>query len=165
MCTFYHASNLSFVAGRLYSINDFDGEYTYDHKNRPECQQLINIQLDNEHPDGVLSRTKCIYLFGSLVHCFAYARKENIAHVYEVRVDGNVFGPYPMTLVTTVFNCPIEIKPDVIREYWHPTRNWKVLEFLTNSFFVEREIPIENRGNNRDDYIDDRLLSRRIFNC
>lgn len=165
MCTFYHASNLSFVAGKPYSINDFDGEYTYDHKNRPVCQQLINMQLDKERPDGVLSRMNCIYLFCSLTHCLAYARSHHIAHIYEVRADDNIFGPYPMTLVTTIFNCPAEIRHDVIREYWHHTYNWKIFEFLTDSIIVEREIPIESRGYNRDDFIDDRLLSRKIYYC
>lgn len=165
MCTFYHASNLSFVAGQPYSINDFEGEYTYDHKNRPECQQLINIQLDKERPNGVLSRMNCIYLFRNLTHCLAYARSNNINHIYEVRTDGNVFGPYPMTLVTTVLNSSVERRPDIINEYWHPIHNWKVLEFLTDYIMVEREIPIENRGYNRDDFIDDRSLSRRIYNC
>lgn len=164
MCIYFHASNLYFRVGQPYSINDFDGECTYDHNNIPESQQLINIQLDNERPDGVLSRTKCIYLFGSLVHCFAYARYNNIAHIYEVHVDGNVFGPYPMTLVSTVYKCPADNRPDVIREYWHQTNRWKVLEYLTLSIIVEREIPIENRWYNRDDYEDDRLLSQKIFN-
>lgn len=164
MCTYYHASNMALSAGQSYSIDDFDGECTYDHINRPGFQQLINVQMDSARPEGVPSRTKCIYLFGNLLHCLAYARSNNMAHIYEVRVDGNVFGPYPMTLITTVYNCPIETRPDVIREYWHPFHDWKVFEYITNSIIVVREIPIENRYNNIDDYIDDRLMSHRIFN-
>ncbi len=165
MCTYYHASNLPFTIGQSYSINDFDGDATYDHANRTEEEKEINQALDEVRSIGVLSRLKCIYLFQSLVQCYAYARSNNINHIYEVRTDGTVFGPYPMTLVTTVLYCPVEIRLDIIREYWHPTRDWKVLEFLTDSIMVEREIPIENRGYNRDDFIDDRVLSHRIYNC
>ena len=55
---FYHASNIEFHLGQVYSISDFEGEYTIDHNNRSETDKHINNMLDFARPNETLSRTK-----------------------------------------------------------------------------------------------------------
>ncbi len=164
MCIFYHVSNLDLEEGRIFTINDFEGDCTYDHLNRPEAQQSINIQMDECRPNSVLSRMKCIYVFDNLAHSKVYARSIHQERIYEVRCNGTVCGPYPMTLVNTALRCGNDRLPEVLREYWNSTQNWKVHEYLADSITIIRSIPLANGGNIIDDFIDDRQLSRRIFN-
>ena len=145
MCIFYHASNLRFIQGQRYSIDDFDGDTTYDHYRRPEKEKLINIQLDKARPEGVLSRIKCIYLFSNLEQCKEYARSVGINHIYTVCPSDKVYGPYPMTLVTTLFKSQETIRENVIKEYWDHTREWNVYEYLTSSILVNEEVQFEKK--------------------
>ena len=164
MCTYYHASNLPFFGGQPYSIDDFKGETTYDHSKRTEKEKTINIIMDEARPNGVLNRVRSIFLFGNKEHCFAYARMNEIKHIYAVRPTSAVYGPFPMTLLTTLYNCNEEDRDIITKEYWHPTRQWKVFEYLVSSFKVINEIKIENKGNNIADYVYDRELSNKKFN-
>lgn len=168
MCIFYHASNLQFNEGQVYSIENFQGDTTYDHKRRSNQEKIINIQLDKARPNGVISRIKCIYLFSNLEQCKEYARNAKLKHIYSVCPSDKIYGPYPMTIVTTLLNCQETIREVVINEYWNHTQKWKVYEYITSSIIVLEEISLENKILNMagfDDYVTDRELSNRMFKC
>ena len=164
MCTFYHASNKIYTDEQEVSINDFVGNTTCDYERRTKEEKLVYDLLDGVRPNGVISRKKCIYLFRELSLCQAYARSEHINHVYEVKCnDDDLWGPYPMTLVNTIFTCNNEeSKAEVIQEYWHSTHNWKVHEYLVSSFTVIQEIQ-KGSGVITDDHIDDIQLSQKLY--
>ena len=166
MCLFYHASDLKFKQGQEYSINDFDGDTTHDHYRRPETEKLINIQLDKARPEGVLSRIKCICLFSNLELCKEFARNAGFDHIYSVCPSDEVYGPYPMTLVTTLFKCQETIRGDVIKEYWNHTREWNVYEYLTSSILVTEEVRFEKKGRSLvgfEAFVKDIEQSKRLF--
>ena len=161
MCTLYHASNKFWQVGERWGIEMFEGEETYDHENRPPEEKEVNDLLDQSKPlEVVVSRKKCIYLFGDLRQCKEYAQKGNIAHIYEVKPD-DLFGPYPMVLVNRCMREPDN--EDIRDEYWHPTQHWKYMEFLTSSFTIISEIPSGRTVIMNADYTDDIMLARRIF--
>lgn len=163
MCVFFHASNLLFENGLKRSVNDYEGNVTYNHKNRTGQDQLINEMLNDARPNGVISRLKCIYLFRDLELCKSYARSEKIAHVYEVSANDNVFGPYPMCLLTTLLRCEKEKKTKVISEYWNPHEKWHILEYLTSSITIQNEVLLERGGHNLEPFIHDLKLSKKIL--
>lgn len=103
MCTYYHASTKEYTSGQIVSINDFEGETTYDHECRTDEEKRINDLLDAARPEGLPSRKKCIYLFKKLKNCLSYAKSMHIKHVYEVQCnDQDVYGPFPMVLCNTL---------------------------------------------------------------
>ena len=166
MCLFYHASDLQFKQGQVYSIKDFEGDTTRDHYRRPETEKLINIQLNKARPKGVLSRIKCIYLFSNLEQCKEYSRNAGFDHIYTVCPSDEVYGPYPMTLVTTLFKCQETIREDVIKEYWNHTREWNVYEYLTSSILVTEEVQFEKKKRSMvgfEAFVKDRGLSKRLY--
>ena len=166
MCLFYHASDLLFKQGQEYSIKDFGGDTTRDHYRRPETEKLINIQLDKARPEGVLSRIKCIYLFSNLEQCKEYARNVGFDHIYTVCPSDEVYGPYPMTLVTTLFKCQETIRENVIKEYWNHTQKWNVYEYLTASIVVVEEVLFEKGERSIvgfEAFVKDIELSKRLY--
>ncbi len=161
MCTFFHASNKSFQVNEEFSIYMFDGDYTFDHHNRPDEQQKVNDILDQSRPTEVLlSRKKCIYLFENLLHCKEYAVNGSLEHIYEVRCD-EFYGPFPMVLVK---KCMENMDNESIRtEYWQPKHKWKEMEFITPAFVVIQEIPFDRIKPMMADYTDDIVLANRLF--
>ena len=166
MCTFYHASNRNYTTEQEVSINDFVGDTTCDYERRTNEEKLVYDLLDGVRPNGVISREKCIYLFRELSLCQAYARSGHINHVYEVKCsDDNLWSPYPMTLVNTIFTCNNEErKVEIAQEYWSPTQRWNVCEYLASSFIVVQEIALNNNGITPDAFANDYVLSRRLYN-
>lgn len=162
MCTFFHATKRTFNIGDSFSVDMFDGDFTVDHSNRNDKEKEVNEQLDEGRPEGVLSRTKCIYLFGNLSHCQHYAKSMRYEHIYEVHSDDVVNGPYPMVLVNTLYNSDPQIHDKIIQEYWNPTLEWKFNEFLASSFYVDREMPIPRLVLNIDFFTDQDLARNFI---
>lgn len=163
MCVFFHASNMLFENGQIRSVNDYEGNVTYNHKQRTGPEQLINEMLNNARPDGVISRLKCIYLFQDLELCKRYARSEKIVHVYEVSANDNVFGPYPMCLLTTLLRCEKDKRTKVINEYWNPQEKWHILEYLTSSITIQNEVSLDHGGHNLEPVIHDLELSKAFL--
>ena len=137
----------------------FIGETTFHHAGLESALRKINERLDQFRPNGVPSRTKCIYLFHNLLQCKKYALSEHKQHIYEVR-SYNASGPFPMTLVNALYQRGNS--DDIIAEYWHPNYNWKVQEFLADSFIVIRELPFEHIIMCQD-FADDYILYQRVF--
>lgn len=161
MCTYFHTTNKPLQVGENFSIDMFEGDTTIDHTNRCEEQKKTNDIFDKYRPNGVLSRKKCIYLFSNLSQCKKYANNKGYQYIYEVKCNDEVFGPYPMTLVTSLAKNPENM--DIVNEYWSPTKSWKVFEFLTSSIVVLQIIPFEHERIFIDDYIVDRELSLRYY--
>ena len=165
MCTYFHTTNKQIPVGETFSIEMFDGDTTTDHSNRSEPEKEINNLLDSARPEGTLSRKKCIYLFNNLAICKAYARSLGANHIYKVISHEDIFGPYPMTLLTTLKSCNDGNRQPIIEEYWNNTQNWKVNEFLTSSIVIMEEISLGNGGYNIEPFTDDRVLSRKLYGC
>ena len=101
MCTYYHATNKDFRVGERFSINMFDGTMSSYHAGLTEKKKKVNEIFDRWRPNNVLSRIKCIYLFDNLCHCKHYAKSEKYKHIYKVRSEEKVFGPFPLVLLNT----------------------------------------------------------------
>lgn len=73
---------------------------------------------------------------------------------------------HPMILVHQ-FECLAEENWEQLRnEYWHPTKQWKLMEHLAEELHILEEIPIEGAFQNisfmigNDDYADDVIKAR-----
>lgn len=158
MSTYYHATNKVFQVGERFSINMFDGTMSSYHASLSEKKKKVNEIFNRWRPNNVISRIKCIYLFDNLRHCIHYAKSEKYKHIYKVRSEEQVFGPFPMVLVNTFYK---NHKRQIIREYWNPTKEWKFVEFLASSFIVVKEESLEIISNM--DLEVDRDLANHLF--
>lgn len=105
MCTYYHASTKEYSIGQSISINDYEGETTYDHECRTDEGKRINDLLDEARPQGVPSRKKCIYLFKTLEQCQFYATGLKIPdiRIYIVHSNDVIYGGYPFSLIDKIY--------------------------------------------------------------
>ncbi|MBR5907052.1 MAG: hypothetical protein IKZ50_01500 [Bacteroidales bacterium] len=136
----FHITDKVYRIGETVSAEDF-GESCFYHKNNP-INTWINEVLDEGKDADCPSRKRCIYAFNELGHCLAFNNNPNL-HCYLVEMDAH--GGFPMVLTDKLRrlgkdSCQID---DVVREYWHPTNNWKFNEFLGNSMVIIEEIITE----------------------
>lgn len=164
MCIFYHASSESYVVGQTISVNSFQGETTRDHARRSPEEQKVNDLLDENRPQNVYSRRRCIFLFDNLQQCRYYATKlqRDDIRIYRTHSNDIVFGGYPICLVNKVYNTPLETSNKYILEYWLPTpKRWKFKEYLAKSIIIDEIIDFQ-ANHYSNDYLDDQDTLRNF---
>lgn len=163
MCVFYHASSESYDVGLTVSVDCYQGETTRDHARRTPEEKIVNDSLDSIRPENVYSRKYCIFLFNNLHQCLYYATHLQIDDIRIYRVHSNdvVFGGFPICLVNKVYNTPEDARARYMSEYWLPSQDWKVKEYLAKSVIIDEVIDFqENRYS--DDYYDDQITLRNF---
>lgn len=163
----YHITDKEYQPGQIVNINDFDGDSYYHHE-LTEGRKKINEYLSANRPEGEPFRQLCLYAFEKPEYC-VYFRKKDILkglsfHLY--RCEMNSSQGHPMILVHK-FECLAEENWEQLRnEYWHPTKQWKLMEHLAEELHILEEIPIEGAFQNisfmigNDDYADDVIKAR-----
>ena len=144
MCMFYyHASKCKYEINQDISIEDFEGDCTYDHKVRSEEQKRVNEIIDSLRPkDVTITRVKAIYLFDNLCNCRDYARsilhEHGVVYIYKVQIEGQVYGGYPFCMIKEVYNKLHSQKclDCCISSYWLPRYGWKVLEYMSDKIKI-----------------------------
>ena len=160
---FFHVSLKPLKIDELFSVNDFEGEITYDHSKRPKEQQEINLLLDKHRPEHCPSRIKCIYMFDNLETCADYVKERN-CHIYKVQAEKH-WGPFPMRLVQELYKAQENKVQQIITEYWQPQNQWKVNEYITDEILVIEECTIDRLKAiaGQMQYNCDDALARKIF--
>lgn len=163
----YHITDKEYQPGQIVNINDFDGDSHYHHK-LTEGWKKINEYLSANRPEGEPFRQLCLYAFEKPEYC-VYFRKKDILkglsfHLYQCEMNSTQ--GHPMILVHQFERLAEENWEQLRNEYWHPTKQWKLMEDLADELQILEEIPIEGAFRNRsfmignDDYADDVIKAR-----
>lgn len=169
--TVYHISDKVFEAGNPVLIRDF-GATTLYHQNLSLENKAIDVFLSAGRPEGEPERQLCIYAFSRPEHCLGFMdekiQRGDVLHLYRCEMD--VTCGHPMFLIRPLQSIRDEAQKEAIRkEYWTPTKDWKVIEFMSEKMMVVEEIPITKemctraRGITKNDYADDAALVCRLY--
>lgn len=139
MDIFYHASDIDYEIGQVYTSNIFQGGSSFYYNNLDCNNKLTEIWLERFKPKGYISRNNAFFLFAEKRQCGLYAKtlKRKEVKIYEVMPMSEVFGGFPLCLVNKINKYVDErIKEKIIREYWSPKKEWKMKEYITQSIKV-----------------------------
>lgn len=139
----YHASTKQRTIGEIITIDDFEGDTTYYYQNLSSEQKDLECKFEIERPLQYCSRLKTIFLFAEPAYCYYFANKQYPGkgiYVYEVESNDLVEG-FPMCLVNTAYKKLRKGEPynHIITEYWNPSKEWQVKEYLAKSVRVVRK--------------------------
>ena len=167
----FHISHKIYQPGEIVSIKNYDGD-SYYHQGLSPKYKDINKFLSDGKPKGMPARELCIYAFDDMAYC-VYFMKNEIAdgqnlHLYKCLMQ-EACG-HPMILVGKIANVKEEKWEELRNEYWHPTKNWKVMEYMTEEIQIVEKLEIT--GNLRTSskikgavyYSDDVLIANKIIN-
>lgn len=149
----FHITDKVFEIGDVIRASDF-GTACYYHLNNPQYA-WINDVLDAEKDAECPPRKRCIYAFDKLVHCFAFNNKPD-SHCYLVDMDA--YGGFPMVLTDKMRRVGqnYERLGELVKEYWHPTREWLFNEYLGEKMIIIEDItPQKMLG----------IVSKMQYNC
>lgn len=142
----YHISNKYYADNSVVNIDDFEGEVTCYYRDRAD-HNWIDDFLSETKPQNVPNRRRAIFCFSSPCHC-VYFKKAEIQSGQEVflyKAEMNVEFGYPMRLIRNLETNPDneQIKNAVRMEYWNPTLDWKVKEYIGESMTILEHLKIK----------------------
>ena len=167
----YHISENIYERGEVVRAKDF-GDSTRYHQSLSEENKVIDLYLSSVRPEGEPERQLCIYAFAKMEYCLYFMRKDmqdgKKLHLYSCEM--NTQNGHPMYLIRSLQQCTDEGKKEAIsKDYWQPTKNWNVLEYMSDEMCVLEEIPITGAlctrafGMTGFAYSDDASKSMRLF--
>ncbi len=102
-------------------------------------------RLEGTRPPAAQSRLTTQYAFDDVFQCLHYGNSEydgQELHFYRVSMENPT--EVPMALVDAIgkFENPTDAQvAAIVAEYWNPTLNWGVLEYLAPSMTVIEKLP------------------------
>jgi hypothetical protein len=139
----FHVTKTRYHAGQVAQVGT--GQSTHFYAGLEMADNLAGEErLERHRPDGAPCRRSCIYVFQSLETCSFYGSTQHPdaeVYYYRVRMTGAVKAP--MVLVDAIRR---QVDPSasqverMAREYWSPTRDWQVWEYLTETVEVMEEV-------------------------
>lgn len=115
---------------------------------------VVEVILERGRPSDACSREEALYTTRYPAYTLVYIQSElarlatdsckkgsESIHVYEVELA--VSEPHPMALVDRIRSISLKNTPivqEIVSEYWNPTKDWRFLEYITNSVRITREL-------------------------
>lgn len=146
----YHITNRRYEIGAQICVDNFDGDTTYYYRERPQCNWIDDF-LSAERPQNVPDRRKAIFAFSSPCHCVHFFEQKilsgQLPFLYKVEMD--VESGYPMRLCRCLENVGNNedaniIKEAIRHEYWWPTLDWKIKEYIGTQMTILEILPLQN---------------------
>lgn len=131
----YHVSQLEYKVGEIYSTCHFDGEITSFYSHLSPLERQVEDILKDKCPYNGIDRKKIMYFFSDPDFCEYFASKQyrdpDSWKIYKVEVL-NEYGGFPICLVNAILrNLDNDaLCHEIANEYWTPTSDWLVLEYL-----------------------------------
>ncbi len=132
----------------------------------------IDNYLDEFKPAGAPSRSRTFYAFGHIQHCLAFfsTRKceTGTKRVYKVHLQNYYTAPMCLTDGLKKNGEGNEKNEIIANEYWNPTNDWKVLEYLSETMQILEDVTDSVVGQIQFGnyfYGEDQKLRNKLFNC
>lgn len=141
--TLYHISPNEYAQGEVVSVEAFN-DMTLYHQGLDSIKKDIDNYLSENRPEGEPLRNLCIYAFDRMEYCVYFRNKELRAgetfHLYRCKLNSQ--NGHPMILVGKMESVSELDKERLRKEYWNPTKHWKLLEYMSGKMEILEEIPI-----------------------
>ncbi len=142
--TLYHASAQLYANGQVIDALLFNPSTYYYQKQQRAGKSWIDDFLDNnERPIHYPMRRLCCFASDSSAICVAFLNAEEVSNIklYEVSMRDPVAAG-PMWLVGELIYHKGNPPNAIAKEYWNPTRAWKILEYLSTEMTILRQVDL-----------------------
>lgn len=132
----YHISEHHYPEGHQLGLYDLYN-YREDFAN--------NTIIDRGSPYKGVQRGRCFIAFKTLEQCDYYANSYKIEHpeicfyFYRIEVESSIMAPYAVVECLNSNIVPIDVYPKIVSEYWKPSQNWHMYEYLFQKATIIQE--------------------------
>lgn len=136
MMELFHISSNNYNIGKIINSDSF-GQTEYYRTSTLWGKNWIDDFLDSQRPLGYPARKSSLFAFDCISNCSAFMEKSfkgRIAKYYKVKMSS----PFalPICLTDSLIRDSLEHNIKIATEYWHPTEEWKFLEYLSNQMEI-----------------------------
>lgn len=138
---FYHVTNIEYEIG---SSVHFPPNTQNHYSQQTPYSIKVEKHIESYRPKNSNSRITSFYAFDDYdtVCDFALSQEqpEKYTHVYKVALKNPTGHPMNVaSYITKHFNLVCE---NIVKEYWIPTKEWEVTEYLSTEMTIIEKLPI-----------------------
>ncbi len=131
----FHISCKNYNIGEIINSDSF-GLTEYYHISTFSGKNWIDDFLDSQRPAGYPARKSSLFAFDCISNCSAFMINFRglKAKYYKVKMTSPI--ALPMLLTDSLIVDSLEYNMKIAKEYWQPTEEWKILEYLSNQMII-----------------------------
>jgi hypothetical protein len=136
----YHASTNHYARGEV--VGPFENTRFFANKIIPNGNQSVEDLLEHARPKTKYSRVNAVYAFADPGQCISFLRGEGAAqfYLYKVAMDSTTFCPMLLVDLIREHKSTAQVYEALIKEYWEPVREWRVMEYLAGTLKILAEV-------------------------
>jgi hypothetical protein len=151
MMELFHISCKNYNIGEIINSDSF-GQTEYYRNSTLRGKNWIDDFLDSQRPADYPARKSSLFAFDCISNCSAFINlsfKGLKAKYYKVKMSSPI--ALPMCLTDSLIVDSLEHNIKIAKEYWQPTEEWNILEYLSNQMEIlevlnEASMEEKNRG-------------------
>ncbi len=136
----FHGSTNHYAKGEV--VGPFVQTRFYENKIVPNGHQSVESLLEQARPETKFSRLNAVYAFAEPGQCIRYLNGEGVAQffLYEVAMDSTTICPMLLVDFISRYQSSAQVTEALIKEYWDPKMEWRLTEYLAESFQIVAEV-------------------------